>query len=128
MLLPAVLVELMSVYILSYRTVAVWIAMRQDRRRRCRKTPWSHTGIQYGERRTCSWVGTSVNLRFIRVRSLFTRRRIYSKLARFSKCAIPTRRSSHFHWRRAYRALHIGIELEDGVVTSNAVVGEYKTL
>jgi hypothetical protein len=44
MLLPAVLVELVSVYILSYRTVAVWIAIRRGRRRRCRKGLWSHTG------------------------------------------------------------------------------------
>ena len=43
MLLPAVLVGFMLVYILSYRTVTVWVAIRQDSRRRCRKRLWSYT-------------------------------------------------------------------------------------
>ena len=58
---------------------------------------------------------------------------IYTKEDILETCAVlevwyPTRRASHFRWGRAYRALHIGIELEDDVVMSNAVVGEYKSL
>jgi len=46
------------------------------------------------------------------------------RLEAHSKRDIPTRRASHFHWgRQAYRALHIGFELEHAEFGLGAVVG-----
>ena len=68
----------------------------------------------------CQFSGSSV-----RTRSPSTQRKAHLKLARFAKDGIPTRRASHFHWRRwAYRALHIGFEQEHAGVELGAVVGE----
>ena len=63
-------------------------------------------------------------LGLIRTHSPFIQRKAHLKLALFSKCGIPTRRASHFHWgRQAYRTLHIGFEQEHAGIGLEAVVG-----